>query len=571
MAKPIILLFTFLLLACNEKEQAKPTELPNNSFTDSRDGKTYKTFKIGERVWMAENLNYNAEGSVCYDNEPANCEQYGRLYNWNTAMKACPKGWHLPSDKEWQILVELVGGKKVAGNMLKATSGWNDDGNGVDSVGFSALPGGYKYEDFDTVGYYGGWWSSSMYDSIYAYHWCIEYNSENVCHYYNYYESILRSVRCVQDKPTDNDLDSLLKSWNDKDITYESFIGYLYRYSKQYFFSKNEGFKSISPADVDADYCLDLRDDYPNAIFVKKYRDLEPILLNIPEKPYFECEDIDTNTSIRFYPFNDSYNVGESFIGAIGCPPSIKKLKISPKVQIDFPISGNVVLSEYRKKKELLHFKNKAIDASIYKRFWCWPGHDLDTSFFIHPRVRIVGECEWIWNIGATDKDSVIADMSSSKTLVIRGKGKMMDFDKPNSKPWEKICDDIDKVVIENGVTSISDNAFKGCLLGSVIIPSSVTSIGKNAFGYAWLIATITSDSITTITMPNIGYGFSEDIFSDFKNVRTITVLAPHPPLLEESHSVDKDICTLYVPKGSIDAYREADGWKEFKNIKAIE
>jgi uncharacterized protein (TIGR02145 family) len=130
------------------------------TFTDTRDGKTYKTVKIGEQVWMAENLNCEAKGSRCYNDSISYCDKYGRLYYWPMAMEVCPKGWHLPSNEEWDKLYRFADGtngtespyeSEMAGKYLKAKSGWNDDeeksGNGEDKFGFSALPGGYSYSD----------------------------------------------------------------------------------------------------------------------------------------------------------------------------------------------------------------------------------------------------------------------------------------------------------------------------------------------------------------------------------------------------------------------------------------
>ncbi|MDR1812545.1 MAG: WG repeat-containing protein [Candidatus Fibromonas sp.] len=138
----------------NEKEKAA-----EETFTDSRDGKTYKIAKIGTQVWMAENLSYAAEGSKCYDNEPANCRTYGRLYNWAEAKTSCPSGWHLPSDNEWVTLADYIG--SGAGKKLKSKNYWDNNGNGTDEYGFSALPGGSGKSDgsFIMLGKYGYWWS----------------------------------------------------------------------------------------------------------------------------------------------------------------------------------------------------------------------------------------------------------------------------------------------------------------------------------------------------------------------------------------------------------------------------
>jgi uncharacterized protein (TIGR02145 family) len=165
------------------------------TFTDKRDGKKYKTVKIDTQTWMAENLNYAASGSKCYDNKPENCQKYGRLYDWSTAKKACPSGWHLPSKAEWDVLGD-------ESKELKAKSGWNNNGNGTDEFGFSALPGGYGYSDgsFNGVGDYGYWWSANENGNYSdgAYPRYMGYGYDYADWSYND-KSRLFSVRCLKD------------------------------------------------------------------------------------------------------------------------------------------------------------------------------------------------------------------------------------------------------------------------------------------------------------------------------------------------------------------------------------
>jgi uncharacterized protein (TIGR02145 family) len=186
------------------KKSKKLIDDGGDTFTDPRDGRVYKTVKIGSQVWMAENLNYDAPGSKFYDNDPKNGEKYGRLYDWETAMKASPAGWHLPSDEEWGVLIKSVGGEEMGGKYLKAKSGWNDykgkSCNGQDTYGFAALPGGYGDSggSFYYVGRYGTWWSSTECDSNYAYYRDMLYDHEYV-NRNDYGKYGLFSVRCVQD------------------------------------------------------------------------------------------------------------------------------------------------------------------------------------------------------------------------------------------------------------------------------------------------------------------------------------------------------------------------------------
>ena len=132
--------------------------------TDERDGKTYKTVKIGEQEWMAENLAFKpSSGNYwAYDDDISNVEIYGYLYDWETAQNVCPVGWHLPSDDEWTILTNFLGGNKVAIVKMKSNSGWKHGVSGTNESGFNGLAAGAVIKKgYLTVGYGTLWWSSS--------------------------------------------------------------------------------------------------------------------------------------------------------------------------------------------------------------------------------------------------------------------------------------------------------------------------------------------------------------------------------------------------------------------------
>jgi uncharacterized protein (TIGR02145 family) len=174
------------------------------TFIDKRDDKTYKWVRIGDQVWMAENLAYDAgEGCWAYENDPGNVDKYGYLYNWETANEVCPDGWQLPNDDEWDELENYVGNDGHSGSegtALKSTSGWNDNGNGTDDYGFSGLPGGYRGSngDFDLIGSNGDWWSATEGYTFRAWHRGLHYDNENFIRNDDYKDYGF-SVRCLRD------------------------------------------------------------------------------------------------------------------------------------------------------------------------------------------------------------------------------------------------------------------------------------------------------------------------------------------------------------------------------------
>lgn len=115
-----------------------PSPAIEDTLIDVRDGQIYRTVKIGNLVWMGENLNYKMDKSLCYDNQERYCAVYGRLYTWAAALTACPSGWHLPDSVEWNSLIAASG---MSGYALMSSFRWN----GSDDYLFSALPAGYGY------------------------------------------------------------------------------------------------------------------------------------------------------------------------------------------------------------------------------------------------------------------------------------------------------------------------------------------------------------------------------------------------------------------------------------------
>jgi uncharacterized protein (TIGR02145 family) len=199
------------------------------------DKKNYAVVKIGKQIWMAENLaylpavsdvlsgsdknpfyyvyGYNGS-SVTAAKATANYASFGVLYNWAAAMKGaassttipsgvkgiCPEGWHLPSEAEWLVLEDLIGGTATAGTKLKSINIWNIDDKKTDEFGFNALPGGYRYYGgtFFGIGSNASFWTATGKDAAYSVSRSIDYNYEDIEHGENIMDCGY-SIRCIKD------------------------------------------------------------------------------------------------------------------------------------------------------------------------------------------------------------------------------------------------------------------------------------------------------------------------------------------------------------------------------------
>jgi uncharacterized protein (TIGR02145 family) len=177
--------------------QAEPVN-DSDYFTDARDGQKYRTAKINGKVWLAENMKINVQGSIVYENKP----KYGRFYNWAMANEACPPGWHLPSLQEWDDLVMFLGDQREAIHKLRAKSGWGNDFNGTDDYGFSALPSGYyrfDKKEFLFIGDRAIWWTSSSAATVATIEFMESKGNEHYISNYVEYKVNMIPIRCIKD------------------------------------------------------------------------------------------------------------------------------------------------------------------------------------------------------------------------------------------------------------------------------------------------------------------------------------------------------------------------------------
>ncbi len=196
------------------------------TLTDERDGKSYKTVVIGSQTWMAQNLDYQSENSFCFNDSAAYCARLGRLYTWASAMDSagtwslsgkgcgygvvcsptnpvrgvCPEGWHLPTMAEYEDLFVATGGRSTAPLMLKSTTGWYKDRNGIDAFGFSAFPAGSWNGNYflGSITSATFWTTTEDYElSVFGFN--LDYDSQVATTYNKYFKEYAFSVRCLKD------------------------------------------------------------------------------------------------------------------------------------------------------------------------------------------------------------------------------------------------------------------------------------------------------------------------------------------------------------------------------------
>lgn len=165
-------------------------------FTDPRDQRKYNVARVGNQIWMTENLAYKVQSGGWLSNK----NSFGYLYNWETAMNSIPSGWHIPNNSEWEQVIKYLGGEKKAGKKLKSLIHWHNGNNGNNDSEFNAFPAGICNINgtINSAGLYGNWWSSSLLGKVSAWYFKLSYLDDIVRKDECFYSYGL-SVRCIKD------------------------------------------------------------------------------------------------------------------------------------------------------------------------------------------------------------------------------------------------------------------------------------------------------------------------------------------------------------------------------------
>jgi uncharacterized protein (TIGR02145 family) len=203
---------TYTVTVTDSEAQTKTETIsiiePEQTTVTDIDGNVYEIVQVGTQIWMAENLKVtkNPAGesieSLIYDDDETNLESYGRLYDWETSNEVCPNGWHLPTDDEWNILIDELGGAAVAGGKMKetGTTYWNSPNTGAtNESGMSIRAAGEKDEvEYRLIREYAVYWTATSVSSVDAKEKYLSYNSAAVSDY-DWHKVLYYSVRCVKD------------------------------------------------------------------------------------------------------------------------------------------------------------------------------------------------------------------------------------------------------------------------------------------------------------------------------------------------------------------------------------
>ena len=224
-----LILGTFLAITAILFSSCGASSSSESTSTEKVEGGTESTesgavVTIGTQAWTTKNLDVTTyrngdvipqvqdqnawsnlrTGAWCYyANDASNGTKYGKLYNWyavNDRRGLAPKGFHIPSDAEWTVLTDYLGGTAAAGTKMKSSTGWDSNGNGTNSSGFAGFPGGYRSDDgtFGSIGGGGVWWSATENKSHDAWYRALDYGNGYVAR--NYYDKQYAfSVRCLGD------------------------------------------------------------------------------------------------------------------------------------------------------------------------------------------------------------------------------------------------------------------------------------------------------------------------------------------------------------------------------------